>query len=60
MTARAQGKLSRCLTLAHDCSHDSWDHSQSAAHRREYKHLRKESMQDARYWRDEIRKNLEG
>ena len=55
----AQNKLDRCLILAHDCSRDSWDHSRSPTHRREYKRLRHEAMQDARYWRDVIRKNLE-
>jgi hypothetical protein len=59
--AVAYNKLYRCLGLARACSRLSWiaDPNLTPAHRREYKRLRRESMQDARYWRDEIRKNLE-
>lgn len=57
--ATARSKLSLCLSHARACSRCSWDHDQSPAHRHEYKRLRREAMQDARYWRDEIHKNLE-
>lgn len=59
--ATARSKLSLCLSHARACSWCSWSDAPdiTKAHRREYKQMRRESMQDARYWRDEIRKNLE-
>lgn len=57
--ALARGKLAHCLMLAKECSRNTWQHSPTKAHRREYKRLRRESMNDARYWRDELKRNTE-
>ena len=57
---QARSKLTLCLRNARECSRFTWLDAPdiTPAHRREYKRLRRESMQDARYWRDVLRNNL--
>lgn len=53
----AASKLALCIRNAWECSRFIWSKAPdiTPAHRREYKRLRRESMQDARYWRDQLR-----
>jgi len=46
----AARKLSFCVRLAREASYAAW---QEPKHQRnEYRRIRREAMQDARYWRD--------
>lgn len=52
----ASEKLRRALVLAKHCSRDSWQHSDDQEQRRTFQQIRREAMQDARYWRAEVQK----
>lgn len=56
---RARNKLALCIRNAKDASRESWNPENSKAHQREYKRLRRESMNDARYWLEVIEDNPE-
>lgn len=45
-----RSKLTGCIKHARECSRNSWQEPKH--HRREYLRMRREAMQDARYWRD--------
>lgn len=45
-----QRKLALCIRGARECSRNSWQGNPSAAHKREYLRLKRESMADAREW----------
>ena len=47
-------KLQQSVTLARECRRDSWQ--EPRRHRDLYRQISREAMEDARYWRDEIRK----
>lgn len=47
-------KMSQCIQLAQEARRDSWQ--QPPTQRSEYRRISREAMEDARYWRDEIRK----
>jgi hypothetical protein len=55
----ARRKLELCICGARECSRNSWQFSPMAWHKREYIGMRRQSMQDARYWRDELKRNTE-
>ncbi|QLI49465.1 hypothetical protein vBPaeMUSP18_64 [Pseudomonas phage vB_PaeM_USP_18] len=45
-------KLRFCVRLAREASYASWQELESQ--RNEYRRIRREAMQDARYWRDKL------
>lgn len=47
-------KLTQCVKLAREARRDSWQ--QPRRHRDLYRQISREALDDARYWRDEIRK----
>lgn len=51
---RAFDKMSRSAQLARTVSRFAWRDAKNAVQRREYLRIRKEAMQDARYWKKEI------
>ena len=50
----ARRKLAMCTKLAREARRDSWQEPKQ--YRSEYHRISREAMEDARYWRDEIRK----
>lgn len=47
-------KMNQCIQLARESSRDSWQ--EPKRYRSEYRRISREALEDARYWRDEIRK----
>lgn len=48
----ARRKLGYCIRRAREAARNAWVEPKSD--RAEYRRLRKEAMQDARYWRDQL------
>ena len=45
-------RITRCILLARECSRDSWQRARDAKQSSAYREIRREAMDDARYWRD--------
>lgn len=54
----ARYKLAAALRLARDTRRDSWARDTPQGQRRVYRELSRDSMDDARYWRGELRAAL--
>jgi hypothetical protein len=51
MSARSDYKFKAALELAKQASRDSWNPNTPKHHRKAYRQIRIEAMQDARMWR---------
>jgi len=51
--ARILGKLRRCIHLARECEYLAREEPEN---RRKYKTIRREAVEDARYWRRQLHK----
>lgn len=57
-TELARRKLPMCISLARECRRDARSAGLTPRERRELRRVAAEAMQDARYWRDELRAAL--